>query len=206
MLDRLAATLSSYLGHFKLASTWNLWQSVWHQFEFLSQYFAFDADNWKLVRTYPPPKVFRRVREQYRYFRWRYLDDVLFFQVGRFMECYDIGTPDWVQWLGLKRMGWNRRGTGYGFPVSQTGRHFRAVLERGIGVTLIREHQREGQGIRVRVPVGRYCPYSGNDSRACNRAASRRKRLTFSSLLQVDRWAVGATLEANGPSFSHISA
>ena len=110
VLDRLAATLSSYLGHFKLANTSNLVQSLWCRFGFLSQYFAFDENNWKLIRLYPTPKACRRVRDQYRYFRWRFPDDVLFFQVGRFMECYDIGQPDWTQWLQLKRMGRNRRG------------------------------------------------------------------------------------------------
>ena len=158
VLDRLAATLSSYLGHFKLANTWNLWASIWRQFEFLSQYFAFDARNWKLVRKYQTPKACRAVRDQYRYFRRRFLDDVLFFQVGRFMECYDIGSPYWPLWLGLKRMGPNRRGARYGFPASQTGRHLRTVLKRGIGVTLVHEHQRHGHGIKARAPVWRYRP------------------------------------------------
>ena len=97
VLDRLAAVLSSYLGHFKMANTRNLWRSIWRQFNFLSQYFEFDETNWKLIRKYQTPKTFRRVRNQYRYFRWRFPDDVLFFQVGRFMECYDIGTLDWVR-------------------------------------------------------------------------------------------------------------
>jgi len=154
----LAATLSSYLGHFKLANTWNLWASVWRQFEFLSQYFAFDAWHWKLIGKYQTPKACRRVRDQYRYFRWRFPDDVLFFQVGRFMECYDIGSPEWPLWLGLKRMGRNRRGARYSFPVSHTARHLRTVLKRGIGVTLIHEHERYGHGIKSRAPVWRYSP------------------------------------------------
>ncbi len=158
VLDRLAATLSSYLGHFRLASTCNLWQSLWRQFAFLSRYFAYDEDNGKLVRLYQTPQAFRRVREQYRYFRWRFPDDVLFFQVGRFMECYDIGSPSWVRWLGLKRMGWNRRGARYGFPVSQTGRHLHSVLERGMRVTVIREQQQHGSMIKRRIPEWRYEP------------------------------------------------
>ncbi|MEN8133096.1 MAG: reverse transcriptase/maturase family protein [Pseudomonadota bacterium] len=59
VLDRLAAVLSSYLGHFKLASTWNLWRSIWRQFEFLSRYFAFDAQRRILIRLYPAPMAFR---------------------------------------------------------------------------------------------------------------------------------------------------
>ncbi len=160
VLDQLAATLSSYLGHFKRASTWNLWRSVWRQFDFVSRYFAFDAQNWKLIRRYPAPKVFRRVREQYRYFRRRFPGAVLFFQVGRFMECYDIDVPDWVQWLGLRRMKRNRRGARYGFPVSQVEQHLRTLIGRGRDVLLIRECAEMANGIRLRAPVGWFLPDS----------------------------------------------
>jgi len=156
VLDRLGATLSSYLGHFRLANTWKLWSSMWRRYGFLAQYFAFDARQRKLIGKYRPPKGLQRVRDQYRHFRWRFPDDVLFFQVGRFMECYELGTPAWAQWLGLKRMRWNRRGARYGFPVRQTGEHLRTVLERGVAVTVIREHPGQGTGIRLRVPVWRY--------------------------------------------------
>lgn len=171
LLDRLSATLSSYLGHFKLASTWNLWQSIWCQFDFLSQYFVFDDVNGKLVRRYPTPSAFRRVRNQYRYFRWRFPDAVLFFQVGRFMECYDIGTPDWVRWLGLQRMKWNRRGARYGFPVSQTGYHLRLLLEWGMDVLLVRERGEILNGLRVRTPVWRFSPKNSLSPEMLNHAA-----------------------------------
>ncbi len=58
------------------------------------------TEHGKSVRKYPAPKGLQRMREQYRFFRWRFPEDVLFFQVGRFMECYDIGKPDWPQRLG----------------------------------------------------------------------------------------------------------
>ena len=158
VLDQLAATLSSYLGHFKLASTWNLWQSIWRQFGFLSRYFLFDAANWKLIRLYQTPRALCRVREQYRYFRWRFPDDVLFFQVGRFMECYDISTPEWPQWLGLKRMGWNRRGACFGFPLHRLGGCLSVLLGRGTSVMVIREQPHARHRIKLRASVWCYVP------------------------------------------------
>ena len=156
VLDQLASMLSSYLGHFKLANSWNLWQSIWRRFDFLPQYFAFDGQNEKLIRRYQTPKAFRRVRNQYRYFRWRFPQDALFFQVGKFMECYDIAIPDWTRSLRLKPMGRNHRGAQYGFHVSLVGRYMSALFEQNINVTLIRERQTAFCHIRERVPVSRY--------------------------------------------------
>ncbi|MEN8133201.1 MAG: hypothetical protein ABFS45_24085 [Pseudomonadota bacterium] len=158
-LDALAATLSSYLGHFKPADCWNLWQSIWHRFPFLSQYLDFDAARWKLVRKYPAPRGLQRVKRQYRHFRWRFPDDVLLFQVGRFMECYDIGTPpDWERWLELKPMRWNRRGARYGFPYRQVGKQLQTLLAQGWNVTVIRERRSDRRGILKRAPARRYVP------------------------------------------------
>ncbi|MCP4264725.1 MAG: RNA-directed DNA polymerase, partial [Candidatus Brocadiaceae bacterium] len=41
MLDRLHAILSSYLGHFKMANSYNLCRSMWEKHTFLDQYFPF---------------------------------------------------------------------------------------------------------------------------------------------------------------------
>lgn len=104
VLDRLSATLSSYLGHFKLAQSWNLWQGIWRRFAFLQVYFDFDAENWRLVRKYPAPKGARQVRKQYRYYCWRFPEDALFMQVGKFVEFYDIGESKAICTLGLAPM------------------------------------------------------------------------------------------------------
>ena len=62
-----------------------------------------------------------------------------------------------------------------GFPVSQTNRHLRLLLERGVAVTLIREQQRDWQqGIQVRAPVWRYCPVG-----CCSRKERGRIRIAY---------------------------
>ena len=160
LLDALMATLSSYLGHFKLANTWNLWQSLWAKYAFLAQYFEFDAQQWKLVRLYPAPTRLRQVRQQYRYFRWRFPHDTLFFRVGRFFEFYDIGESPQLACLGMQKMRWNRRGARHGFPLRNFARALSTVLEGGEAVLLIGETDGETGGIRRRVPLCRFTPLS----------------------------------------------
>ena len=150
------ATLSSYLGHFKQANTWNLWQSLWAKHAFLAQYFEFDPEQWKLVRSYLVPPGLRQVRQQYRYFRWRFPRDTLFFRVGRFFECYDIGNSMQLACLGLQKMRWNQRGAQYGFPVRNFTRALSTVLEQGGPVLLIEEEDGEQGGILKRVPPVSY--------------------------------------------------
>lgn len=154
-LDELAATLSSYLGHFKRAHSWNLWQSIRRRFDFLSRYFDFDATRWRLMRKYATPKTLVRARNQYRHFRWRFPNDALLFQVGRFVEFYDVGANPVAHQLGLEPLRANRRGAQYGFPIRQTKRHLQTLLEAGFNVTLIAESVNPFGRIRPRVPVWR---------------------------------------------------
>ncbi len=86
-LDALASTLSSYLGHFKPAASWRLRKALWQRFPYLEQYFDFDLDQWKLVRKAPLPTHLNTVRRQYRYLRWRFPQDALFFESGAFMSA-----------------------------------------------------------------------------------------------------------------------
>lgn len=155
VLDQLTATLSSYLGHFKLANSWNLWQSIWKRFDYLAQYFDFDAANWRLVRKFIAPQGLRCVKTQYRHFRWRFPDDALFFQVGRFIEFYDVGVSQFARHLGLAAMRKNRRGARMGFPLSQAGGHLRTLLDAGFSVTYIGERVSTFGGIQFRAPLWR---------------------------------------------------
>lgn len=155
VLDQLAATLSSYLGHFKHANSRNLWQSIWRRFDFLAQYFEFDAANWRLARRFIAPQGMRQVKMQYRHFRWRFPDDALFFRVGRFIEFYDVGTSPVARHLGLDAMRKNPRGARSGFPVSQAVRHLKTLLDAGVGVVYIGERAGPLGGIRLRVPLWR---------------------------------------------------
>ena len=158
-LDRLAAVLASYLGHFRLASTWDLWNALWRRYDYLAQYFTLDRASGLPVRSFVVPPGLRSARRQYRHFRWRFPQDVLLFQVGRFIEFYDAGRPGWLLVHGLKPLRRNRRGARYGFPRPQLRRHLRALLAQGFDVTIVREQGAAGQrlsgGVRRRLPAWR---------------------------------------------------
>jgi len=156
LLNQLASVVSSYLGHFKMANSWNLWQALWRRFDFLAHYFEFDSTKWRLLRKYPVPRI-KRVRQQYRYFRWRFPQDIVFMRVGKFIEFYDIITPPWLECLDLQAMGWNRRGARYGFPIKQLWQKLSTLLLQGHSVLIISEQSDVLGGARKRVPVCRFC-------------------------------------------------
>ena len=104
-----AATLSSYLGHFKLANSWRLWRSIWREFPFLGEYFGFDAAAWKLVRHFADAPRFSTVRDQYAWFCRRYPGHAVLMQVGGFVEFYGEAGRAAGERLGLRPMRVNRR-------------------------------------------------------------------------------------------------
>lgn len=156
ILDQLAATLSSYLGHFRMANTYNLCTSLWHRDPFLSRYFDFDPETGQLVRKYKYPRAMRRVSQQYLYYRWRFPGDVLLFQVGLFFEFYHVKDQEVARLLELSEIPKNRRGVRYGFPVNLMGRYSQQLLRNNFPVTIILEQEHYWTGIKERAPVWRY--------------------------------------------------
>jgi hypothetical protein len=158
MLDRLSATLSSYLGHFKMADTYNLCISLWKRFPFLLQYFDFDPAATGLECKYKFPRGLRTTSRQYLYYRWRFKGDVLFFQVGRFFEFYHVRDSGVAHFLGLSEMRKNNRGARYGFPVNLLDRYIQRLLQQKVSITLILERGQYLTGIKERVPAYRFAP------------------------------------------------
>jgi len=155
-LDTLAACLSSYLGHFKQADTFLLCRRLWREFPYLGEYFDFDVAHRRLLRCYPAVKNFRRVLGQYRYFRGCFPDDVLFFQVGRFIEFYGEADQSIAVLLGLGRISENRRGALWGFPLVHARYYLRRLVKAGFNVTCIVETGRYLNKILVRRVVCRF--------------------------------------------------
>ncbi len=148
----------SYLGHCKMANTHKLWQSLWNRHPWLGQYFEFDAVNRRVEPIYKVPQGFNRAAQQYRYFRWRFRDDVVLFQVGRFFEFYDHRDARIAQLLGLQRMRRNPRGARYGFPIGALSRHGDVLLSQSRPITVIRQSDDQFTRIRHRIPANRVEP------------------------------------------------
>ena len=156
MLDRLAALLSSYLGHFKMANTYNLCKSVWEKHGYLGQYFDFDPEACRLTRKYKYPAGIRRTCQQYFYYRWRFTGDVLLFQVGRFFEFYSEHDKEIACNIGLARIRKNRRGVKYGFPVHMIDTFIQRLFRHKTSISVILESKQYPGGIKKRAPAYRY--------------------------------------------------
>ena len=156
ILDSLAATLSSYLGHFKMADTYSLSLSLWKRHAFLSQYFDFDPEKQKLLRKYEVPRGFTKVRLQYLYYKRVFPEDIILFQVGSFFEFYHAHDRRPAQLLGLSEMGKNRRGAQYGFPLRFVNQHLGQLLRDKKSVLLVLENANYWTRIKERLPVYRF--------------------------------------------------
>ncbi len=161
ILDRLAACLASYLGHFQRADTYRLRLALWRRWPFLAQYFAFDPAAPALARTYRVPPNLSSAAQQYRHFRQAFSGDALFFQVGRFVEFYQPDDAGLAARLGLSPLPQNRRGARWGFPVAHARRHLRRLLAEGVAVACVGETGRYLTRAQERVPLCRFEPAAG---------------------------------------------
>ncbi len=139
LVEALAGSLASYLGHLSHADSFALQNRIWREFVFLEQYFQIDETQQKLIRRHWVTNGFRTVLGQYRCFRGFFTSDVLFFQVGRFIEFYGEADQAIAELLGLKRMADNRRGALWGFPIKQARYYLRRLLKAGFPVVCIVE-------------------------------------------------------------------
>ncbi|KHE92585.1 DNA mismatch repair protein MutS [Candidatus Brocadiaceae bacterium S225] len=155
MLDRLHAILSSYLGHFKMANSYNLCKSIWEKHAFLDQYFDFDPEACRLTRKYKYPAGIRRTCQQYFYYRWRFTGDVILFQVGSFFEFYSEHDKKIACNIDLARIRKNRRGVKYGFPVHMINIYIQRLFRYNTFISVILEREQYPGGIKKRAPAYR---------------------------------------------------
>jgi retron-type reverse transcriptase len=151
VLSRLMSTLSSYFGHFKLADSYRLQMSLMKRYDFLKRFFA--LSNGRFIRIYENARNFKALKYQYRYFKRRFYEDVLLFQVGSYFEFYDEKSDyDIACILRLKRI--IKPGTRkiiYGFPVRFEKNCIDRLKILGRAITVMGEGDRNLTGIKTRV-------------------------------------------------------
>ena len=157
-LDRLRATLSSYLGHFRRANAYKLWQSIWQRHDWLAVYFYWDEERQRLVPRYALPKGFTNVRQQYAWVRGRFPGDVALCEVGAYYELYDRRDGPIAAKLGLKPLKENRRRALYGIPQRLFGRYLARLLGLGRSVVVVHQGEQQWTGIRERKLAWRMVP------------------------------------------------
>ncbi|TFG37712.1 MAG: hypothetical protein E4H46_01230 [Desulfobacterales bacterium] len=112
----LRQVLSSYLGHFKHADTWNLVIALFARHDWLLEYFF--LDNGKIPDWFRHKGVFRTLRGQVNFFKARLGDTLCFMQVGRYYELYGSQARCMAAVLNLKlKTKCRRMSCGIGFPV-----------------------------------------------------------------------------------------
>jgi len=145
LLDQLHAVLSSYLGHFKLASTAKLEHSLWQKNAWLACYFELPTcTKSKLTRKYKAPKQFANVKQQYHYFRWHFNEIqgkkiIVLLQVGKFIEFYHQQDNAIAQLLQLKPMTKNKRGALFGFPLTKLTLMINNITANGFACCVVKQ-------------------------------------------------------------------
>lgn len=154
VLNELGAVLASYWGHFRLADSFNLRQGLSRRHPFLRQFYDLKPEGrlTRKDRSVPAGNVW----QQYRHYRRRFAGDVLFFQVGRFVEFYQPDDALLARQLGLQAMARNRRRARFGFPLGGTGAYLFRLLEAGRSVVVVGETGRTQGKVKERLPVHRF--------------------------------------------------
>jgi hypothetical protein len=98
-LERLLATVNSYLAHFAKASGTNLLASILGDHRWLETYLRRDGD--RVVRRWKPPSGLGRLSAQVSWFHRAFPDALVFVQVGRYFEAYGDDARRMIEHLGL---------------------------------------------------------------------------------------------------------
>ena len=102
LLERLLATLNSYLAHLAKASSHRLLAALLDEHHWLTAYF--DIADCKAKRTWMPPRTFRRLEDQWGWFRRTWPEAAILFQVGAYFELYGRDARWGIETLGLKAL------------------------------------------------------------------------------------------------------
>ena len=178
VLDALQAGLASYLGHLRRAACKRLVARIWAANPWLNEFMVLDRSTLRLSRRDACPQGLRSVQSQYRHWCRTFADDVVWMQIGAFMEKLQWppqrlaarAMPARERAVGpLRRMRPTARGAVHGFPVVQLPRRLAALLAQGMAVTLVKEVPGGVGAVLSRVPAARWAPASKATASSCSR-------------------------------------
>jgi len=134
--------LSSYLGHFRKASSYRLVERLRRRFPWLEEYFRWDGE--RVAYSFPPPRPALRIAQQKAQLCHCLSDHVLVVQMGRWWELWG-SVPE-----NLLPEGWHR------FPQSRLPIVENMLWQSGLSVAWIGETGRRVTSISERVLIGRW--------------------------------------------------
>lgn len=139
MVKSLRQTLSSYIGHFKHADSFNLLQSIWHRHNWLAEYFFLCQDI--ILDRFRYRGIFHFFKNQLHFFRFRLgPDTAILTRVGKFYEFYDQDALTMGTVLGLSPVS-SLRGMSWsaGFPARMLDHYIRQSLKTGKDLAILEE-------------------------------------------------------------------
>jgi hypothetical protein len=150
VLERLRSTLASYFGHFKWADSYRLQMSLMKRYGFLKRFFS--LKDGRIKENFRVPQNIPSLRLQYRYFKTRFPEDVLLFQVGNHYEFFEDDS-EIARMLGLKVIQKpSVRKVKYGFPVRYEKAFVGRIKGFGRSVTVVGEKDRYLTRVKERLP------------------------------------------------------
>jgi hypothetical protein len=150
VIEKLRATLGSYFGHLKWANSYRLQMSLMKRYGFLRRFFS--LKDGRLTENYRVPGNISSLRLQYRYFKTRFSEDVLLFQVGNHYEFFE-NDGDVAGMLGLRRIcKRSARNVKYGFPVRYEKTFIDRIKGCGRSITVVGEEDRYLTRVKERLP------------------------------------------------------
>jgi RNA-directed DNA polymerase len=146
---KLQQVLSSYLGHFKHANTWKLVHHIFARHTWLREYFFFIKG--RFFYKFKHKGMFRTLRSQVNFFRYRLPFTILFFQVGKYVEIYGKDAQMLSKPFHIK-IKQNYRGMDYGagFPQWRLRNFMEKTLALGKHVAKINQSEIPGVYVRER--------------------------------------------------------
>ncbi len=146
IVNEVRQTLASYLGHFQHANAYRMTEKLFKNNPWLLQMFF--VNNGKILDRLKYRGKVRSLRSQVSFFRYRFPESILFFQVGKFVEVYNEDALYLNMKTGVKLQSKARGMThAAGFPSHLKNPYMRFALLDRRKTVYIRE---EGMGEYVK--------------------------------------------------------
>lgn len=141
-LVKLRAVLSSYLGHFANADSYQFQQSVTKRHDWLTEFFSLEYLENGTIKSrarFCHPQIWRNIAEQYGYYRHMFPEEVLLFQAAAYFEFYYRPPVSVLKLLQLQTLAANHRRALYGFSLCLENYYCRRLLTMGFTPVVIKQ-------------------------------------------------------------------
>jgi hypothetical protein len=148
LVKELKQTLSSYLGHFRHADSFNLVNSVFQKNDWLNKFLY--LKNYRVFDKFKYKGNFRSLDLQFDFFRQRLEGFILFIKVGKYYELYNDDAFFAQKALGLKKINTKKNFENQsGFPVWRQKEIFNKIFMMKRNFAII-EQEETGKYVKNR--------------------------------------------------------